>query len=158
MKSKLTYAAERLAATHMISQPFGIYSQRAGRLKKAALGEVYERLRDRDEVQESSPVYAELEWKDSMVARGLRLGVEEFKKNHPECAEELERTIEHQREVRRNYVSFGFRNGSDLPDEYYADIMEEIGIPRAIVRSTLQTIRRISGNLESARGSKALLE
>lgn len=153
---KITQATERLVASYQIASPLGAYAKRADRIKKTAANEVYERLADREIVPGDASVYASLDWEDKMTARGLRLGVEEFKKNHPQYADELEGTIKHQRECRRTYVEFGLN--SEMPDNVYLGILEEIGIPSNIVRSTLSTIKRVSDYFGDLGDAKILVD
>jgi len=149
MKTKLTEAAERLVTCYNIGHPLDLYSQRLGRRQEKVANEAYGRLKGLEKVPENSPVYCNLAWEDAQVARGMRLGVEEFKKEHPEHADELENTIEHQRTVRRNYVEFGVKHGEEISREDYLRVMEEIGIPSNIAKSTLNTALGLSDYLKS---------
>ncbi len=148
---KLTTAAQQLVVGYAVSHPFGVYSQRLEHRYKAAGAEAYAMMAasgNRIITTADSPVFCDMSWKESMVARGLRLGIEEFKKKHPEYANELEKCVKAQRKARRNYVEFGVREDCEIPEEMYLSVLKDIGVPDNIARSTLQTAIRLSEYLE----------
>ncbi|MEM7813443.1 MAG: hypothetical protein QW548_00910 [Candidatus Aenigmatarchaeota archaeon] len=153
--TKLEEHAMRLVASYTVSHPLNVYSKRIGRVADKASDEVYKVLQSsggKAALPSDFPVYASLAWEDKMTARGLRLGVEEFKKAHPEHAEELEQIIEHQREVRRNYLEFGIREGAEIPKEVYLQVLADTGVPSNVARSTLNAALKLAEHLEDARG------
>jgi hypothetical protein len=140
---KIDYAAQTMATSYELARPLDAYAKRLKRIQASASEEVYQRLGKRQAT--TGPVYAAREWKDSMSARGMRDGIEEFKNAYPEHADELEEMIRYQRQVRRNYLSFEF---DGLPDSFYRKIMEDVGIPSVSVDEALHAIKEMSYHLE----------
>ena len=70
---KIDHAAQTMATSYVLARPLDVYAKRIKRIQKDAAEEVYYRLKRRDNT--TGPVYAEREWKSSLLARGLRDGV-----------------------------------------------------------------------------------
>jgi len=143
---KIDYATGTMATSYMLASPLDACAKRIKRIQDKALDEVYDRLKDGQRT--TGPVHAELDWEDSMKARGIRAAVEEFKKRHPRYANELEAMIQRQRNVRRNYVTFDIDEPPvELPDVFYKTILEEIGIPKGKIDRTFDSIMKLSNYL-----------
>ena len=153
MATKLTRAAETLMTCYNIGHPMDVYAQRLERIRKNVGEEAYKLLKAHEAVSDDSPVFCRLHWEDTRAARSLRLSIDEFEKNHPEHAQELEETIAYQREVKRNYLQFGVKPGNEISEKLYLEILEEIGIPSNIAKSTLNTALKLSEYLKKAKES-----
>src|SRR3989344_5989187 len=103
MPRKINEAAERLFSSYFVKSTLDTYGKRADRIRKGSQEEVYKSLKKLEE-PDSEFVFAKLHWEDKRAARGLRLGIEEFKEKHPEYAVELEKIIKKQRKVKRDYI------------------------------------------------------
>jgi len=154
MATKLTRAAETIVTCYNIGHSFDVYAQRLERVRKKMGEEAYKLLKEHETVSDGSPVFCNLHWEDTQAARTLRLSVDEFEKNHPEHAQELEETIAYQREVKRNYVQFGVKPSKEIPDELYLSVLKEIGIPDNIAKSTLNTALKLSEYLKKKKKSE----
>jgi len=150
---KLTRAAETIVTCYNIGHSFDVYAQRLERIRKNMGEEAYKLLKAHETVSDGSPVFCKLHWEDTQAARTLRLSVDEFEKNHPEHAEELEATIAYQREVKRNYLQFGVKPNNEISEKLYLEILEEIGIPANIAKSTLNTALKLSEYLKKKKKS-----
>jgi hypothetical protein len=151
---KIDSAAQTMATSYTLARPLDAYTKRLRRVQKTAAEDVYYRLKNRQHT--SGPVYATQEWEDSMKARNIRAGVEEFKRRHPRYGTELDKIIKKQREVRRNYVSFEFEQ---LPEEFYYSVLRDVGIPKETAEQTLQAIMNMANHLaELKQPVKILME
>jgi hypothetical protein len=149
---KIDSYAQTLAASNTLASPLDSYAKRIKRVQKQAAEEVYYRLKNRQHT--TGPVFAERVWEDAEAARGMRDGIEEFKKLHPKYGAELGKIINQQRKVRRNYVSFEF---DTLPESAYYQVLQDVGIPKEMVEDTLRTIIDMSEHLKELKQPIQLL-
>jgi len=126
-KRKIEKNIEKLIVYKNIASVTGSISDRAKRRYDKVGEETCKRLKSRQIVSEDSGLVARLGWSDDAVswARNISLALEEFKQKYPKYGERLQEIIGKHREVRRNYLEFGLKEG-DLVEEIYIESIKEI--------------------------------
>lgn len=144
MSNYLTSAVEALLAYETIARPFDAVSKRAKRVSTELVDDTVRCLRRRNTVEE--PYEAHLRHETTQAARGMRDGIEAFKKAYPKQGAVLEGFIEAKREEKK--TTLVIKAYEALPDQVLLDVLTDVGIDGSHVRSTLQTIRRLTDDLE----------
>ena len=86
----------------------------------------------------------------------MRDGIDAFKKAHPKYGKALEGFIQEKRGQRKTSLVFG-GNLNEIPDEVYHDVLMDIGIPENHVRSVLQSVYRMTDDLDNQRNETKVL-
>lgn len=128
MKNEITKQVERLVAYDFITGPLSSIHQKANRARKEVVAGIYGRLLNREEVPEHATVVAEIDKEIKQKARGMKGGIENFKKTYPRYGRILTGMIEEERQNREVYVAFGLKDGQDLPISSYLRVMRELGL------------------------------
>src|SRR3989344_3879475 len=132
-KTKLEQAVENMVAFKVITSTTGSISDRAKRKLEAFGSEVYDRLKEDQKVSEDAVVEARIRWEDKMVAKGMKLGIQEFKQQYPQEGEVLQQIIDTHRGARRAYIDFNARE--ELPQDFYLDVIKSFGLtPRQAIK------------------------
>ena len=132
-KTKLEQAVENMVAFKVITSTTGSISDRAKRKLEAFGSEVYDRLKENQKVSEDAVVEARIRWEDKMVAKGMKLGIQEFKQQYPQEGEVLQQIIDTHRGARRAYIDFNARE--ELPQDFYLDVIKSFGLtPRQAIK------------------------
>lgn len=127
-KTKLEEVVECMIALKRVTSPSGSISDRAKfRLDKYAT-EAYARLKEGQRFSDDSCVTANLDWRDETRAKGMALGIQEFSKKYPKYGKILDEIInEKHRKPRRTYIEFGLNSDSELPEEFYIQVIMSLG-------------------------------
>jgi hypothetical protein len=155
MEDKMTNDIERqvieLIATDRIDVPI---SSMSGKLKRAkpklarALG-----LSPGDSF-EGERVYASVAREDTMKARGMREGIEQFKENHPRYGKILDGYIEEERANSETHVYFGLYDGCRLTQQDYLTVMQDLGFSEGSARALYAPLMEASRNLTKKRNGE----
>ena len=154
MTNYLTTAVEALVAYETVARPLDALSKRSKRVRDEIVPSVVGSLRRGNETD--GPCYARLESKSSQLARGMRDGIDAFKKAHPKYGKALEGFIQEKRGQRKTSLVFG-GSLNEIPDEVYHDVLMDIGIPENHVRSVLQSVYRMTDDLDNQRNETKVL-
>jgi len=141
--------AEKLVAYNEMYAPLNKITRRIERRYRKLGHEIYERLVERQNISKNSPISLSLTWQDSLLARGYKLGVEEFKQKFPEYGLILQEMINTHRKCRRNYIQFGLKPQAELPESIYIDVLKDIGLSTKEARKVYKTIKDIGARLET---------
>ncbi len=142
-KTEVTSMTEELVAYTTVKSAFDAMAKRADRQLKPLAEEIYGRLKKKQKISPGI-VVADTRFLKYDKARTLTEGIAEFKKRFPQYGEKLQGLIDETRKARKNYLVFGLKPGEALPNEFYSDVLVEIGVPESVVKRTLQTVLDIS--------------
>ncbi len=154
MPKYLDAVIEALVAYETVARPLDALAKRSKRVRDEVVPCVVGSLRRGN--QTDGPCYAHLEIKTSQLSRGMRDGIDLFCEKHPKYGKILNDCIQEKRDQRRTSLVFG-GEFSEIPDEVYHEVLEDIGIPENHVRSTLQTVRRMTDDLANQRTETKIL-
>ena len=150
--TKVTGQAQDLIASQTLKSGFDIMAKRADRRVKALSGEVYDRLRKKQEVRDDN-IDISYRFESYDKARTLTEGINEFCHRHPSYGKKLKSIIKQTRKSKRRYLNFG----GELEDSHYMQVLSEIGIPEHMRESMLENIVEIS-DLFSKKKEDGLVE
>ena len=154
MPKYLDAAVEALVAYETVARPLDALSKRSKRVRDEVVPSVVGSLRRGNKVD--GPCYARLEIKTSQLARGMRDGIDLFCEKHPKYGKILNECIQEKRDQRRTSLIFG-GDFDEIPDEVYHEVLMDIGIPENHVRSTLQTVNRMTADLDNQQSETKVL-
>jgi len=137
-----------IIATDRIDKPI---SSMSGKLKRAKpkLAQILE-LKS-GESFEGERAYARVESEDKMKARGMRKGVNEFKKQHPRYGAILEGLIAEQRVSSETHLYFGLYEGCRITADDYLGVMNTLGFTETTARKLYPELMNISRSLTKKR-------
>ncbi len=128
-KSRAQELTEFIIASRTIGAPLRSLGDRAKRRDEKRRDQLYGILREVDGVNfQGEIVRSNITWEDDNKARGMKLGVEEFRQRHPVYGKRLQAMIDEHRKVRRAHLHVGFSGKEDLPREVYMAVLEDMGI------------------------------
>lgn len=140
-----------LIATDRIDKPIssmsGKLKRRKPKLAKALDMEVGESF-------DGERVYAKVQQQERMMARGIRGGIEKFRKEYPRYAAILEGMIAEERVAREVYLYFGVKEGKRLSSEDYISVLMDLGFTEATARNLYPELIKISRDLAKKREEK----
>lgn len=96
-------------------------------------------------------VFAKIDDEDCMKARGMKEGIEEFEKRHPEYGSELRGLIEEKRMEREVHLYFGINPGCRLTADDYLGVMGSLGFTEAQARNLYSPLIETSRALAKKR-------
>lgn len=96
-------------------------------------------------------VYARIENKDELKARGMRDGVEEFCKQYPKYGKILNGIIEAERTENETHLYFGMNDGKRLTADDYLSVMKNLGFGEVTARSLYNEIIDVSRSISRKR-------
>jgi len=100
-------------------------------------------------------VFARVDDEDCMKARGIKEGIEEFERRHPQYGSELRGLIEEKRMERETHLYFGTNPGCRLAAEDYLGVMANLGFTEAQARTLyaplIETSRAIAKKRDEPR-------
>ncbi|MBM3247280.1 hypothetical protein FJZ17_01925 [Candidatus Pacearchaeota archaeon] len=100
-------------------------------------------------------VFAKVDDEDRMKARGMKEGIEEFERRHPQYGSELRSLIEEKRAERELHLYFGVNPGCRLTADDYLGVMADLGFTEAQARTLygplLETSRAIARKRDEVR-------
>ncbi|MBI3623380.1 hypothetical protein HY212_04870 [Candidatus Pacearchaeota archaeon] len=132
-KTKLEEAVENMIAFKVITSTTGSISDRAKRKLELFSRDVYDRLKKDEGFSEDSIVEARIRWEDKLAAKGMKLGIDEFKQQYPKEGEILQQIIDTHRGARRAYIDFN--SSEELPQDFYLKVIQSFGItPRQAIK------------------------
>lgn len=99
-------------------------------------------------------VYARIEDEDCMKARGMKEGIEEFEKRHPEYGTELRSLIEEKRMEKEKHLYFGMQPGCRLTADDYLGVMSSLKFTDAQAKDLYKTLIDVSRNIAGKRQEK----
>jgi hypothetical protein len=101
---------------------------------------------------EGERVYARVETGDTLKARGIRDGVEEFKTHYPRHGKILEGYIQEKRAQSETNVYFGVQSGCKLTQEDYLGVMKNLGLTNTESMNLYPALKNTSQKLAENRG------
>lgn len=158
VKREIEKDVERLIAYKLITSITGTISDRAKRKYEGLGDETSEKFKTKQAIPETSDLVAKLKWDDKAVsaARKISLGTEEFTTKYPKYGKILAETIQKHREVRRAYLEFGLKEGKELDEEIYVEVIKEVieGISDEKAKRFYGVLREISEELDKKKKKK----
>ena len=118
---------EDLIAYDRIKSLYSSFSQRAERREKDLAYGIYNQIARDEKIPTDSKVFASITDITESNARGMKDGMQEFKKRYPDYGKILEGLIEEKRDEREVYLNFGIA-GKELPDAAYLRTFRDLGI------------------------------
>ena len=137
-----------IIATDRIDKPI---SSMSGKLKRAKpkLANAVE-LEPGDSFQ-GNRAYARVDTSNRDKARGMRKGIDEFKKLHPRYGTILEGLIAEQRVASETHLYFGMNENCRITADDYIGVMMELGFTEATAKRLYPELMDISRNLARKR-------
>lgn len=140
----------RLIATDRIDIPI---SSMSGKLKRRK-----SKLAETTGIEKNSYLgertYARIVTEDTMKARGMKEGIEQFAQKYPRYGDILNGMIEEQRADREVTLYFGMNEGCKITADDYLGVMTELGFTEATARGLYPELMDISRNLSKKRDEK----
>jgi hypothetical protein len=99
-------------------------------------------------------VFARVDNDDCMKARGMKEGIEEFEKRHPEYGSELRGLIEEKRAERETHLYFGVNPGCRLTADDYLGVMGTLGFTPAQAKALYEPLIETSRSIAKKRNEK----
>jgi hypothetical protein len=130
---------EDLVAYDTIKSLYSSFSQRAERREKELAYGVYNRIAKDEKIPKDANVSASIEYLTEGKARGMKEGIEEFKKKYPDYGKILEGLIEEKRDKKEIYLNFGIM-GKELPNAAYLRIFRDLGITPEDAHKVFSTV------------------
>jgi len=137
-----------LIATDRIYVPI---SSMAGKLQRARPKLGRELGLNPGESFDGKRAYARVFADDTMKARGMRNGVDEFAEKFPRYGKILNGMIEEQRAKSEVHVEFGMYDGCKLTEADYLGVMRDLGFSETQARNTYQPLMNASRKISKAR-------
>ena len=103
---------------------------------------------------EGERVYAKIEDKSKMKARGMKQGIEVFSQHYPKHGKILQGMIEHEREQRETHLYFEMYEGKRLTSDDYMSVMTDLGFTEAKARDFYPELMEVSRNLSRKRSEE----
>ena len=99
-------------------------------------------------------VYAKVEDKDKMKARGMKEAIAEFSEEFPRYGAILQGKIEEKRAVREQHLYFGVNEGSKLTSEDYVSVLTTLGFTETQARNLYPALVNVSRNISRKRNEE----
>jgi len=96
-------------------------------------------------------VYARIENKDELKARGLREGVDAFSEQYPKYGKILNGLIEQTRTEKETHLYFGMNDGKRLTADDYLGVIKNLGFSETVAKSLYTEIIEVSRNISRKR-------
>ncbi len=96
-------------------------------------------------------VYARIESKDTMKARGMKEAMVLFGEQYPRHGKILEGMIEEERAKRETHLYFGVQEGSRLTDKDYMGVMGNLGFSEVSAQNLYPILMGVSRNMSKKR-------
>ena len=117
-------AVRKLVATNDLRIPFSSVYQKIKAYEDTVSAGVQGYVNQSEPFGNSSA--ASLEYKDKNVARGMRDGIEEFKKQYPKYGAILEGLIQEKRVKSETHLIYGLNEGYKLHDNEYVSVIKDV--------------------------------
>ena len=139
-----------LIATDRIDRPI---SSMSGKLKRAKpkLGKGID-LSNYEGNFEGDRVYAKINDRDQMKARGMRDGIDVFSEAYPRHGKILNGMIEEKRASKEKHIYFGMHEGCRLTSDDYMGVMSGLGFTETTSRGLYKELMDISHKMARKRG------
>ena len=117
-------AVRKLIATNDLRIPFSSIYQKIKAYEDNVASGVQGYVNENADLGNS--VVATVSSEDKMVARGMRKGIDEFKKQYPNYGAILEGLIQEKRLESEIHLKYGFNNGYKLHDNEYVSVIKDV--------------------------------
>ena len=140
-------AVRKLVATNDLRIPFSSIYQKIKKYEDTLASGIQGYVTEKADLGNSVTAYVES--KDKMVARGMRKGIDEFRKQYPNYGAILEGLIQEKRLEREVYLNYGINEGYKLHDNEYVSVIKDIaGLNDLEAAIIFPEIMRVSDRLK----------
>ncbi|MEM2956315.1 MAG: hypothetical protein QW041_01955 [Candidatus Pacearchaeota archaeon] len=143
-------AVRKLIATNDLRIPFSSIYQKIKAYENNIASGVQGYVNEKADFGNS--VIAYIEYKDKNVARGMREGIEEFKKQYPRYGAILEGLIQEKRIKREIHLIYRLNEGYKLHDNEYVSVIKDVaGLNDLEAEKIFPEIMKVSDRLKKKR-------
>jgi predicted solute-binding protein len=140
-------AVRKLVATNDLRIPFSSIYQKIKAYEDTIASGIQGYVNEKSDFGNS--VTAAVEYKDKMVARGMRNGIEDFKKQYPRYGAILEGLIQEKRVESEIHLSYCLNEGYKLHDNEYVSVIKDVaGLNDLEAEAIFPEIMKVSDRLK----------